>query len=110
MLSYMLESMRMEKKNLHTYRQYKVFTYEVVNASEPYVYKITLGAKADFPEEFFIEVKAQIQDAYALTIQMDMYGFIPIKTAATVETQVWIFWWFHRRWIYSYTNTDTESG
>ena len=24
----------------------------------------------------------------ALTIQMDMYGFIPIKTAATVETQV----------------------
>ena len=24
----------------------------------------------------------------ALMIQMDMYGFIPIKTAATVETQV----------------------
>ena len=53
----------------------KYFTYEVVNASEPYVYKITLGAKADFPEEFFIEVKAQIQDAYG-TYDTDGYVWI----------------------------------
>lgn len=47
----------------------------MVNASEPYVYKITLGAKADFPEEFFIEVKAQIQDAYG-TYDTDGYVWI----------------------------------
>ncbi len=53
----------------------KYFTYEVVNASEPYVYKITLGAKADFPEEFFIEVKAKIQEAYG-TYDTDGYVWI----------------------------------
>lgn len=53
----------------------KYFTYEVVNASEPCVYKITLGAKADLPEEFFIEVKAQIQDAYG-TYDTDGYVWI----------------------------------
>lgn len=53
----------------------KYFTYEVVNASEPYVYKVTLGAKADLPEEFFIEVKAQIQDAYG-TYDTDGYVWI----------------------------------
>lgn len=53
----------------------KYFTYEVINASEPYVYKITLGAKADLPEEFFIEVKAQIQDAYG-TYDTDGYVWI----------------------------------
>lgn len=53
----------------------KYFTYEVVNDSEPYVYKITLGAKSGFPEEFFIEVKAQIQDAYG-TYDTDGYVWI----------------------------------
>lgn len=53
----------------------KYFTYEVVNASEPYVYKVTLGAKADLSEEFFIEVKAQIQDAYG-TYDTDGYVWI----------------------------------
>lgn len=53
----------------------KYFTYEVVNASEPYVYKITLGAKSGFPEEFFIEAKAQIQDAYG-TYDTDGYVWI----------------------------------
>lgn len=64
-------------KEEHTYftDSAKYFTYEVVNASEPYVYKITLGAKADLPEEFFIEVKAQIQDAYG-TYDTDGYVWI----------------------------------
>lgn len=53
----------------------KYFTYEVVNDSEPYVYKITLGAKSGFPEEFFIEAKAQIQDAYG-TYDTDGYVWI----------------------------------
>lgn len=53
----------------------KYFTYEVENASEPYVYKITLGAKADLPEEFFIEVKAKIQEAYG-TYDTDGYVWI----------------------------------
>ena len=53
----------------------KYFTYEVVNASEPCVYKITLGAKSGFPEEFFIEAKAQIQDAYG-TYDTDGYVWI----------------------------------
>lgn len=42
----------------------KYFTCERVNASEPYIYKITLAAKADLPEDFFIEVHAKLTNMY----------------------------------------------
>ncbi len=42
----------------------KYFTCEKVNASEPYIYKITLAAKADLPEDFFIEVHAKLTNMY----------------------------------------------